>query len=350
MKQQLNQALVERLARKFTAVEPSFPIGEFTRRASAGLDELELLGRIQHIAAALEAVLPAPAGLAALVRVLHVPTDEGSTWWLWPLGEYIARAGLPFWDESWNAMTQLTQHFTSEFAVRPFLQADPPRALAMLQRFTTHPNEHVRRWASEGCRTRLPWARAIPALLQHQEQRLAILSALRADESLYVRRSVANHLQDILKDDLPAGLAALRSWKAEPDPRVQWVVKHAARGLLKAGHPDVMQLFGLTAPVQLTRFEVSPSALRLGEEVVLRAELACEAPLRVDWVLVNPKGGRKVFRWADTCGPLETRYRFLDRSTRRVLDGEYRLELLANGQSLATRSVHVRRSPPVSSV
>jgi 3-methyladenine DNA glycosylase AlkC len=58
----------------------------------------------------------------------------------------------------------------------------------------------VRRLVSEGSRPRLPWGLQLKALVADPSPTLPLLRALQDDPSEYVRRSVANHLNDIAKD------------------------------------------------------------------------------------------------------------------------------------------------------
>ncbi len=274
---------------------------------------------------------------------------------LWPYGEFIARSGLDDWDASWNAMLELTQRLTSEFAIRPFLAADLDESLRRLRPLLGHPSHHVRRWVSEGLRTRLPWARAVPALKRALPLRLEMLEALKDDSSGYVRRSVANHLQDILKDDPEAGLEVLERWAALKNPEVDWVVRHAARGLLKAGHPRVLALYGQNRTMEGLSFQVAPETVNLGRSVTLTTALrnphaeACEVRVDYLWEGPTPTGRRfsKVFRWTDLSlepggeALLTRTHPFVERSTRKLPAGDYRFSLLVNGRSLGSQSVRL---------
>lgn len=367
LKHMFDSALVDELARLLRAADRRFDAGTFVARAKPGLEGLEMIARAGQIADALHAALPRPtsAALAALTRSLPLPADGAAGvvaqgYRFWPYGEYILRYGLPDVDGSFAAMIALTQCFSSEFAIRPFLAADLAGSLARLTKLLDHPNQHVRRWVSEGTRSRLPWAKKVPALTQAVDERLKLLSALRHDPERYVQRSVANHLQDILKDDPVRGKRALASWVREGHPGLTWICKHAARGLLKAGDPEVLALFGY-APTGIT-FEVaslqaSPKRLDLGERVTLSATIVAAgrakqaAPARVDFALVSPtktgKRARKVFRLTEArlrpgdSLDVEKAYAFVHRSIRRVIAGEHTFELLVNGAIAASASVRV---------
>ncbi|HRE88715.1 MAG TPA: hypothetical protein PK095_06190, partial [Myxococcota bacterium] len=299
--------------------------------------------------------------MAALVASLPPPlqtSDEttGQGHRLWPYGELIARHGLDDIDASFGAMIELTQRFTSEFAVRPFLALDVDGILGRMEALIPHPNAHVRRWLSEGTRTRLPWGRGVPALRTRQDRRLALLSRLRHDPERYVQRSVANHLGDIFKDDLGAALSTVRAWLAEDHESLTWICRHAARAPLKSGHPEVLSLFGhAPSGVVADTFSVTPKGITVGDTVTLGATLRHTGheptTTRVDYALLRPsktaKPSRKVFRWADRAlDPgesltLETRYTFVPRTIRPVHPGPHTFELIIDGELAGTADLTV---------
>ena len=87
----------------------------------------------------------------------------------------------------------------------------------------------MRRLVSEGTRPRLPWAPRLRAFQQDPRPVIELLELLKDDPSLYVRRSVANNLNDIGKDH-PQLLAALaKRWLKGASDERRWIVKHALR-------------------------------------------------------------------------------------------------------------------------
>lgn len=361
-------ALVQRIADGIRPVEPGFDADRFVRTASAGLGGLEMMARVGQIADALQMALPGPtaARMAALRAALPpvAPSAEGITdngYVLWPFGELIARHGLDDVDASFTCMLELTQRFTAEFAVRPFLDRDPDGMLDRLAPLCAHPSEHVRRWVSEGTRTRLPWGKRVPALEQRLERRLDMLATLRRDPSRYVQRSVANHLGDVLKQDRVRGLAVLEAWMAEGHPVTAWIVRHAARNALKQGDARALALVGQapSADLQATRFRVDPDRVAAGEAVELQAELVHRGrervSVRLDYRLDSPGAGARrnvrTFRWADlsleagSTVTVRRRHVFVERSTRALRPGRHRLVLLVNGSDAASVEVVVSLLP-----
>jgi 3-methyladenine DNA glycosylase AlkC len=358
--------LVVSLGQRLVSVEPAFDLAAFRDAAVPGLERLELKARVAQIADALHVAMPGPVtrNLNAIVAALPdpLPTADGVTnagFPLWPFSDYIATHGLADVDTAFRAMIALTKRFSSEFAIRPFLAADLDGTLHRLEALVDDPDLHVRRWVSEGTRTRLPWGAGVPGLAAALPRRVALLDALRHDPEPYVRRSVANHMGDILKDDIDAGLDILRRWQADDHPATDWIVRHAARTPLKAGHPGALALFG-HAPLKLKRttFSATPARVEVGDTVSLRAELAfakgASGSVRIDYALVSPgrsgRPSRKVFRWADreagagTSIAIETTHAFIPRSIRAVHPGRHRFELIVNGETVASSEVEV--SPP----
>lgn len=348
--------LVAALGEELARVEARFDRARFEAAATEGLDDLEMMARVGRIADALHLALPRPtaAAMGALVAALpeRLGGAEGVTeagYRFWPFGEYIARYGLDDVEASFGAMIALTQRFTSEFAVRPFLEADLDGILGRLEALVDHPSQHVRRWVSEGTRTRLPWGKKVAGLAATAGRRLALLERLHRDPERYVQRSVANHLQDILKDDLAAGLPTLAAWAREEHEGARWIARHAARGLLKAGHPEVMALFGYGgAPPRVEAFTATPRAIAVGDTVTLSARLVDGGQgglVRLDYALTSPtatgRRSRKVFRWAERelaegeVWVADKRHAFVPRSIRAVVPGEHELALIANGEELA---------------
>ncbi|RAL25118.1 hypothetical protein DL240_02580 [Lujinxingia litoralis] len=368
-----DRALILELSTSLHQVREDFDTHTFEQDATAGLESLEFMERVTQIADALLAAMPWPTSerMQTLIAALPPTLDhiEGGTvergYRFWPFGEHIARSGLDDVDASFEAMIALTRRFSSEFAIRPFLQADLQDSLDRLEALVHHPSEHVRRWVSEGTRTRLPWARAVQGLRDAQDRRLSLLDQLRHDPARYVQRSVANHLQDIVKDDLDAGLHTLERWGQEAGLPTRksdlgWVVRHASRGLLKAGHPRVLRLFGYEpGRIDVEAFALSHDELQAGENLTL--SLALHNPtdtaisVRVDYELTGPtRTGRtfaKTFRWKDLTlspgerAPVEKRHAFAHRSTRKVYTGLHTLRALINGEPSSAHEVWIEGLP-----
>jgi 3-methyladenine DNA glycosylase AlkC len=348
-----------RLAQQMRRAYPAFDAEGFQGQATSGLKHLEFHGRIQLFADALRAHLPdaVPEALDILVRSLPplLPDCESVTdgWLQWPLGVWIADHGVPHLDDAFRAMEALTQRFSSEFAVRPFLIAYPDDCFRRLLALSTHPSAHVRRWCSEGTRPRLPWGKRIPSLIEDPSPALPILEALCNDPEPYVRRSVANHVNDIAKDHPEIARDICRRWMKHATPERAALVRHALRSLIKDGDPDALRILDFPPPKNIEiDFILYPKALQIGDSLEIKAQLrnagSQAASLALDYKLHFARpGGRasaKVFKWTTlTLQPGETRT-FVKRhpmrhaSIRQLHPGEHHIELQLNGQKPAQAS------------
>ena len=332
------------------AASSRFDRAAFLTAATDGLDALSIMERVRHIASALHPALPTdyPAALEVIAamapRLTHGFQAVAVT-------EYVARYGLDDFDRSMAALARLTRFGTAEFAIRPYLAQDADRALATMARWAGSDDEHVRRLASEGARPRLPWAARVPALKADPTRAAHILEVLKADPSLYVRKSVANHLNDIAKDRPDWLLDRLADWPND-DPHTAWIIRHALRTLIKQGEPRALALIGVGhgAAVTVRDFTVEPAVVRLGERIAIAAEITSDStvnqPLVVDYRVHYARAGgktaAKVFKWktfdlaAGEAVALRINQTIRDFSTRRHHPGRHNVELIVNGQTMAT--------------
>ncbi len=348
MKNLFNADRLRLTARQLAGLHPRFDADAFLDHALRDLDTLELMDRLRRTAEAFDRALPLPFADQVAVLRAHAPQIGHNFVAIWPC-EHVARRGLDRPDLALPALRDLTPFGSAEFAIRPFLERDPPGTLARLAAWATDPDEHVRRLASEGSRPRLPWGQSLRALIADPSPTLPLLTTLRADPSLYVRKSVANHLNDIAKDHPEVVLDLLAAWDRR-DPRTAWIVKHALRTLIKKGHPRALALLGVgAAPRLAATLRAGPARIRLGATIEFSATLASTSPrpqtLAVDYVVhyVRPSGrdSAKVFKWTTLSlapGATETltrRQTFRDFSTRKHHPGRHRVELQVNGRRLA---------------
>ncbi len=349
LKDLLNAQALALIGRAAAQAHPGFDERAYLAQARKGLDALSIMQRMSHAADGLRAHLPAdyPQALKA-VRKMAPRLPGGFVAMVLP--EFVGRHGLAHFVLSLDALRELTPYSSAEFALRPYLAQDPDAVLALALRWAEDENEHVRRLASEGTRPRLPWARRLPLLAAEPQRTRPLLEKLRADPSDYVRRSVANHLNDLAKEHPDWVLALLEGWPKE-QAETRWIVKHALRNLIKAGHPRALKLVGVTpgAKVKLTSFEVSPVTLRLGQTLQLNTTLISTTDqaqkLVVDYAIhyvkKNGETSRKVFklRTLELEGgaglALEKRQTIADFTTRVHYPGRHAVELLVNGLTVA---------------
>ena len=235
--------LATQLADKILLVKPDFPRRSFVAAVEEQVPPLELKDRVEVIADELyralgEAYLP---GLDVLMQILG-PENERETgmftdfYWIMPIAKFVEKYGLEDFDISMRAIEEITKRNTGEYAIRPFIERHGDRTMAQMLAWSVHPNKHVRRLASEGGRPRLPWASKLDGMIDDPRPLIPILDNLKDDDSKYVRKSVANCLNDILKDNPTIGRDLIDRWNTPGiGPQRKWIIRHALRNLLKTG-------------------------------------------------------------------------------------------------------------------
>lgn len=345
------------LAKQFSKVYPDFDRKKFLRLAKKDLNSLEFQARIRQFAAALAGTLPhnIPEALRILIDSLPPAQTDCETlsdgWLQWPLGYYISDYAIDHFEESMEAMTELTTRFSSEFAVRPFIETYPKQTLAALKKLSSSPNPHVRRWTSEGSRPRLPWGKKLHHLIADPSPALPILEALKDDNELYVRRSVANHLNDIAKDHPDLVVSICKRWMKNANPNRSWLVKHSLRTLIKDGHPGALAVLGFGPPTRIeATLRLDQAKISIGESVQLTAQLKSSQSrtqkLVVDYAVhYVRKGGKssvKVFKWktfeipAGESIDIGKRHSMKVTTIRALYPGLHHIELQVNGVRMAS--------------
>lgn len=363
----INAHTVQHAGLHLHRVWPAFDRQRFEQHAAQGLDALEFKARAMQLADALQATLPAdfaeaadvveaslaePLGLDAAGEPVGLGDAQCQTglsgWVVWSLGEFVARQGMADVPRALACLHALTQRFSAEFAIRPFIQQHPEPTLAVLQRWVHDPSAHVRRLVSEGSRPRLPWGLRLQALVANPAPTLPLLRALQDDPSAYVRRSVANHLNDIAKDHPERVAQWLREHLPGASAQRTALLRHASRGLIKQGHAPTLHAWGLGLGLQgQATLSLSTGQARVGEDVGLQVTLQSSSPqpqpLVVDYavhhVRANGSTSAKVFKgWKLTLEPqtgrtLDKRHSLRPVTTRQLYPGEHRIDLRINGHT-----------------
>ncbi len=347
-----DQEAAQRLAQQIGAAAPGFDQKSFIKQASKGLEKLEMNARVHQFSQSMADHLPADKNRALEILTLSLPeilpdTDQVTDGWLQrPVGKFIADYGLPHFETAMTAMIELTQRFSSEFAVRPFVEAYQDQTIARLLQLTQHSSPHVRRWCSEGTRPLLPWGKKLTALVEDPDPVWPILEALKDDPERYVQKSVANHLNDISKNHPDRVVARCKEWMHKGSANRKWIVRHGLRTLIKEGHPDALALIGYTPVKHLhCKLKLSPPKISIGENTRLEIELHNQhrhsQKLLIDYAVtyVRQKGktGRKVFKWTTLELPsnkticLQKKHAMKITSIRALYPGVHQVELLVNG-------------------
>ncbi|GGE31190.1 hypothetical protein GCM10011360_18910 [Primorskyibacter flagellatus] len=354
LKDQLfNAEKVGYLAGLFRAADPDFDPG-FESRVLSRFPELELKQRIAWIADCLGPALPDdfPAAADLIEAALPPPLDPAlrdddfGDFIFCPLGDYAVIAGLEAHrDRALDLIEAVTQRFSMEYAIRHFLNRWPDETYDRLSDWAGHPSYHVRRLVSEGTRPKLPWGVGIAT---DPGRAMPLLDRLHADPTRFVTRSVANHLNDIAKKDAATVLDRLRAWQggAQDPAELDWMTRHALRGLVKAGDPQALALLGYGSgkgvAVDVT---LAAAKVAVGDALTFDLDLRAEGaqPVLVDYIIEfhRPSGrpGRKVFKLKQAEIPpgkplrLSKRHPLKgDATTFRLHPGPHRLLVQVNGE------------------
>ena len=357
-----NEAIIAGMGDHFLKAWPGFDRTGFVQTAIHHLDTLELKQRSDQITRAMQNYLPDDFVHAGDIMLSSLTPEDGSDlsnvpvnekgisgWAVMPMTHYVGLYGMADFDLSMNLLKAMTVRFSSEFGIRFFLIEKQEETLAVLMDWKQHQNEHVRRLVSEGTRPRLPWAMQLPALIKDPVPILPLLEALKDDPSEYVRRSVANNLNDIAKDhpDLVANIAG--DWMKNASKNRQKLVRYACRTLIKQGHPDTLNTLGYgPAQVTLKHFAVKTPTVIFGDALVFEMDVHSEAKkdqaLIIDYIIHHQKANGhttpKVFKWKTLTLPAgkshaaSRKHPFQQITVRAYYPGRHRLEILVNGEIL----------------
>ena len=359
-KDRISPALVAGLGRDLKAAWPEFPEEEFVKRACDGLASLEMKGRVVHVADALAATLPDDFRDAAQVIEKSLVSPDMNSWVVYCVDDFVARYGIDQPEVALPLMERLTSRWSCEFAIRPFIETHPEITFEYFDRWVQSDDEHLRRLVSEGSRPRLPWGGHLKEFIADPAPTIALLDRLVDDPSIYVRKSVANHLNDIAKDNPDLAIETARRWTAGGGDaeRRAWIVNHGMRSLIKKGDPEALALVGYDhdADVKLAGFSVTPAEIEVGEEVTIEFALSAAdtTPVMVDYAIHHAGAsgvrGAKVFKLKrlelepGTETTFVRRHRIREVSVRRIYPGPHLIEVQVNGRVLAAATVEVRRS------
>ncbi|WP_458746587.1 DNA alkylation repair protein [Candidatus Nitrosocosmicus sp. T] len=249
LKSYYGRDLAKLLADKIYNIFPKFQKQKFIERVDKDTKNLELKARVEVITDSLYEFLPKDykESVNIMMNILGPPNQNETGmfrdgYWLMPIAFFVEKYGIDDFETSTNAIYQITQRSTGEYAVRPFLIRFPDRMISLMLEWSQSKNVHVRRLSSEGIRPRLPWARKLDQFIRDPKPILPILENLRQDESLFVKKSVANNLNDILKDNYSIGFKVLKKWSNSQNTNTQWIIKHALRNELKKGNVEAKRL------------------------------------------------------------------------------------------------------------
>ncbi|APU22001.1 DNA alkylation repair protein [Actinoalloteichus sp. GBA129-24] len=339
------------LVQAVRAAAPAAPLSALNA-AQHALTPLPLRERSDLLRDALITDLPGDYDhFAGVVRAARDASPLLRGWMIWPVTSAVAAKAIAegteeAFDDALALLADLTSRLSSEFAIRALLDHDLDRALTTIQGWTAAEDVDVRRLASEGTRPFLPWATRVAGILEAPHATLPILTALYRDESDYVRRSVANHLNDLSREQPELVVATAAEWLADPDENTEYVVRHGLRTLVKKGDADALRLLGFgPATVDVTGPDLTEVDVPFGGTVSFAATIRNTGPeqarLVIDYIVHHTKAdGRqtgKTFKL--TTKTLESGesvdiardHSFREITTRRYHPGAHAIELQING-------------------
>ncbi len=315
-------------------------------------EQRELKQRMRHIVLILKPHLPEDYNEVIKVVLKIVQqlqkngvSEAGFEWMFLP--EFVELYGLDDYKVSMKAFESITQFTSCEFAVRPFIIKYPKQMLSQMLLWSKHKHAMVRRLSSEGCRPRLPWAMALPELKKDPRPIIPILENLKMDDSESVRRSVANNLNDISKDNSNTVITLVKKWKGKTK-ETDWLVKHASRTLLKQGNTEMMKLFGFGSleNIQIENLKILMPKIKIGDSLSFWFQLKntgnSSSKIRLEYGLYYQKANgslsRKVFTIsekeyvANSITIINRKQPFKVITTRKLYFGLHQLSLIINGK------------------
>ncbi|MDQ0124065.1 3-methyladenine DNA glycosylase AlkC [Pseudomonas lini] len=355
LKEIFNSERLTHIATEMTAVYPAFNAKAFLKMANEGLEQLSIMQRMARVSECLHAVLP--LSYEESLDVLYALAPRLNSGFVSiSLPHYVATYGADQFERSMDALKYFTTFGSSEFAIRHFLRSDLTATLAQMHHWSLDANEHVRRLASEGSRPRLPWSFRLERIQADPTLAAAILDNLKTDASLYVRKSVANHLNDITKDHPDWVLDLIERWSLV-NKHTAWIARHALRSLIKQGNPRALAIIGAGGKpeVEIIGAKVEPAVIRLGEKISLSFTVKSTVPdnqrlvidYAIDYVKANGSSSAKVFKLkALTLPGRATEYiargqHIKALTTRRHYPGRHAVHILVNGERLASTGFEI---------
>ncbi|MCW9033311.1 MAG: hypothetical protein OQJ97_03755 [Rhodospirillales bacterium] len=363
-KENFNEAAICSMAKNLVRVAQNFDGDGFITFATKGLDKLELKQRSERITDALEKYLPNDFSTATNILLAslepqldptidHEKSDNSEQgikgWPIMPMAEYIARRGQQNVKLSLDVLKKMTPLFSSEFAIRPFLQNHQELTLKTITPWTKDQDEHVRRLVSEGTRPRLPWGIRLTTFVKDPKPVVQLLETLKDDPSEYVRRSVANNLNDISKDHPELAVTVAQSWMKDASHERKRLIRHGLRSLIKAGNSGALKVLGYgPVKVNLQDFTLKTPSVTLGGALEFSLSISSytqeKQPIIIDYKVyhmrANGKLSPKVFKWKTITiqkdKPLcfSRRHSIKPITTRRYYPGNHRVEIMINGETI----------------
>lgn len=352
-----NKTYYENLALEFHKADKNFDPEKFIIHATSDLASLELNQRLRRTSETLKAHLPSDYRKSIGIMKEVIPNlNRSYTSLVFP--DFVGLYGKEHFDLSLDALKYFTQFGSSEFAIREFLRKDFDKTIKHMFQWAKDKNHHVRRLASEGSRPRLPWSFKLDRVIADPKLTLPILDALKEDKELYVKKSVANHLNDISKEHPKLLLEIIKSWKGRSE-HTNWILKHGSRTLLKKGNTEVLKHFGVKhdSSLKASSFQLSKNKLKVGDHLLFSFQLKNTSTKKIKsrleyavyFLLANGSYAKKVFKISEKeiqpneILDIERRHSLKPMTTRKYYSGKQKVALIINGKEGEPLSFELRR-------
>lgn len=348
LKNYFNKELVNKLAEEICSLHNKFDKNKFVKNIfNNDWGNFELKERMRHIVICLHNGLIINYKDQIRILKLAAPKFNDFTAMIFP--DFVEIYGLDNYEVSIPALEFFTQHSSSEFAIRRFIIKYPDKTMKQMLKWSKHKNFHVRRLASEGSRSRLPWSIALPEFKKDPILILPILENLKNDESEYVRKSVANNLNDISKDNPEIVLKIVKKWIGKTK-NTDWILKHGCRTLLKKGDEKALSLFGIknNVDVKVSNFLIEKPKIKIGDFNYFSFEIKLEEKedriIRIEYFIYfiksNGKPARKIFKISESkfahgaTKTIRKKHNFKNLTTRKHYPGIHKIALVVNGKEI----------------
>lgn len=346
LKEMFNEKFFEKLSSELSKVHKKFNKNKFLIEVSHNLSERSLNERMRYTSLQLHRFLPEHFEHTIDIMKEVIPNmPRGYTNLLFP--DYVGVFGLEYHKTSLEALHYFTKYGSSEFAIREFFKKDFQKTIKQVYKWSEDESHHVRRLASEGSRPRLPWSFKLDEVISNPKHTLPILENLKEDKEVYVQKSVANHLNDISKENAQIFMETIKRWKGL-SKQTDWIIKHGSRTLLKAGDEKVLKLFGTgdSKKVKIEEFKLEKTKIKFGNalnfEFSIHNESQKNNSLRIEFALYFLKSNgtytKKVFKISEkeisglTSIRVQKSYSLKPITTRVYYPGEHKISIIVNGK------------------
>lgn len=354
--------IVQKIATNIKSQLDSFDQEGFLKAILPSLETQTYSERKENIINGLIFFLPKDyaTSVKILLNILPPPYEKGlesdsvDRFYVSTFTGYISKLGLDHYDLSLRALYSMTKCFTAEWDIRPFILKYPDKTFTLLKKWAKDENQHVRRLVSEGSRPNLPWGKKLKFIDENPEHTtLPILDLLQNDPKEYVRRSVANHLNDLAKNNPDSVVSRLTKWsETDYNKDKERMIHHALRTLIKRGHAEALSLIGYTSDFDIdvhmhTFTKAVPWSGQLDFSFTIINNKKSKQKLLIDYVIgYQKKDGKiadKVFKLkkieleANSNIKINKKQSFKPITTRVYYPGTHKLSLQINGKIVLTK-------------